>query len=35
VVRLPKQTAPQTITVLFSRPEDHLTPPVKPLATWR
>jgi hypothetical protein len=35
VVRLPKQTAPQTITVLFSRPEDHLIPPVKPLATWR
>lgn len=35
IVRLPKQTAPQTITVLFSRPEDHLTPPVKPLATWR
>jgi hypothetical protein len=34
VVRLPKQTASQTITVLFARPEDHVTPPVRPLATW-
>jgi hypothetical protein len=35
VIRLPKQTAPQTITVLFSRPEDRAVPPVRPLATWR
>jgi len=35
VVRLPRQTASQTITVLFARPEDGVTPPVKPLATWR
>jgi hypothetical protein len=35
VIRLPKQTAPQTITVLFSRPEDRAAPPVRPLATWR
>jgi hypothetical protein len=35
IVRLPKQTASQTITVLFARPEDHITPPVRPLATWR
>jgi hypothetical protein len=35
VVRLPKQTASQTITVLFSRPEDRVTPPLRPLASWR
>ena len=29
VVRLPKQTASQTITVLFARPEDRVSPPVR------
>jgi len=35
VVRLPQQTLPQTIVVLFARPEDRITPPARPLATWR
>jgi Heparinase II/III-like protein len=35
VVRLPRQTVSQTIAVLFSRPEDRTTPPLKPLHTWR
>jgi hypothetical protein len=35
VIRLPKQSVSQTIAVLFVRPEDHVTSPVRPLATWR
>ena len=35
VVRLPKRTVSQTIAVLFVRPEDRMTSPVRPLASWR
>ena len=35
VIRLPKQSVSQTITVLFLRPEDRVTSPVRSLATWR
>jgi hypothetical protein len=35
VVRSPQQTVSQTIAVLFARPEDRVTPPLKPLNTWR
>jgi hypothetical protein len=35
VVRLPQQTVSQTIAVLFARPEDRTTPPLKQLHTWR
>jgi hypothetical protein len=35
VVRLPQQTVSQTIAVLFARPEDRVTPPLRPLHTWR
>ena len=35
VVRLPQQIVSQTIAILFVRPEDRVTPPVRPLAAWR
>jgi hypothetical protein len=35
VVRLPQQTVSQTIAVLFARPEDRVTPPLRQLHTWR
>ncbi len=35
VIPLPKQSTPQTIAVLFTTPNDHATPKIKPLSTWK
>jgi hypothetical protein len=35
VIPLAKQSAPQTIAVVFAREDDKATPKIKPLATWK
>ncbi|MGH9619316.1 MAG: heparinase II/III domain-containing protein [Bryobacteraceae bacterium] len=35
VISLKKQSRPETIAILFARPEDNATPRLRPLSTWK